>query len=909
MARVLHSTDGMSTPLDTGWEIAFAEPGRVVDPSGLAAAGLAFTRARVPGTAASALRDAGAWSFAAPRDFDAFDWWYRCRFGHPGAPQSYAGHPGAPQSYAGHPGAPQSYAGHPGAAQSYAGHPGAPQSYAGHPGAPQSYAGPQRQGSRSLLSLRGLATVAEVWLNGEPIARSDNMFHEHAIDVTDKLRADNELHIRFVSLASALGQRRPRPRWKTRLVARQELRWIRATLLGRIPGWTPPVAAVGPWRPIAIEQRSLAIVDDADVQARVEGRAGVVDAKIALHPLRGRVEEAVLVVGEARSELVVTEEPGRVVLVGTVRLPDIGLWWPHTHGDQRRYPARVEVRVDGASFTLDFGLVGFRSVDVDAGDGGFALSVNGERIFCRGVCATVPDVVSLSASAEEHRAALVALRDAGTNMIRVGGTMIYEDDAFYTLCDELGILVWQDFMFANMDYPFADEAFMASVRREVRQFLSRTQLCPSVAVLCGNSECEQQPAMLGLDRELGSSPLFQEVLPGISAELRPDVPYWPSNASNPSGGALPFVPGAGTSSYFGLGGYRRPLDDARRSDVRFATECLAFGNIPRDETIEAVLGDGQMPVVHPAWKARVPRDGGASWDADDVRDHYLAALFDVDPVGLRQTDIERYIALGRVVSGEVMEHAFAEWRRRASRCWGALVWFHRDLWPGGGWGVVDAGGAPKAVYYSMKRALQPIALVITDEGLNGLALHAINETASPLDVTVALTLYRHGESVVAEGNTPITLEPRSVREIAGEAVIGRFVDLAYAYRFGPPSHDLTLARMTCRRTGARLGEAFHFPLGRGAFPPSELGLEARGCAGEDGTIELTVQAARFAQAVAIDARGFVASDDFFHIEPGGSRTVTLRPIRAGARLRGSVRALNGRGPVRVILAERSESLS
>lgn len=840
MARVLHSTDGVSTALDAGWELTATEPGRAVDPEALAATTTDWTRARVPGTAASALREAGAWSFEAPRDFDAEDHWYRCRFAH------------------------------------------------------------QRSGARAILALRGLATVAEVWLNGERILRSDNMFHEHAVDVTERLRDDNELLLRFVALSSVLAQRRPRPRWKTRLVTQQQLRWIRTTLLGRIPGWTPPVTAVGPWRPISIEEHTLAIVDDAAVSPRLDGRDGVVTVRIAVRPLRGRVEGATLEVGDAQSELVVRDEGGVTVLEGEARLHEVAPWWPHTHGEQPRYRVRVDLHVDGAELGLDFGSTGFRTVAVDTTDGGFGVSVNGERVFCRGVCSTVNDIASLSGSPAEHRAALGALREAGVNMIRVGGTMIYEDDAFYELCDELGILVWQDFMFANMDYPFADEAFVTSVKREASQLLSRLQLRASLAVLCGNSEGEQQAAMLGLARELWSSPLFRELLPSVAAAWRPDVHYWPSSSS---GGALPFHPGAGTTSYYGVGAYLRPPDDARRSDLRFGAECLAFANVPRDETIEAVLGNGQSPFHHPAWKQRAPRDNGPGWDFEDVRDHYLASFFGVDPMRLRYADMNRYLALSRVVTGEAMEGAFAEWRRRGSRCGGALVWFHRDLWPGAGWGVVDAAGAPKAAYYYLKRALQPVALVITDEGLNGLALHAVNEAADPLDVTVALTLYRHGESAVGQGAVDVTLGARSVVELSGDALIGRFTDLTYAYRFGPPGHDLAVATMTCRRTGARLGEAFHFPLGRAAFPPTDLGLEAHGELRDGGEVALTVRTARFAQAVAVDARGYLASDDFFHLAPGGARTLTLRPLTAGARLYASVRALNGRGPIRVTIAE------
>src|SRR5207249_50976 len=117
-------------------------------------------------------------------------------------------------------------------------------------------------------------------------------------------------------------------------------------------------------------------------------------------------------------------------------------------------------------------------------------------------------------------------------------------------------------------------------------------------------------------------------------------------------------------------------------------------------------------------------------------------LFGVDPATLRYADLDRALALGRLASGEAMARTFAEWRRSSSTCRGALVWFLRDLWPGAGWGVIDANGLPKAAYYALKRVMQPLCLLAVDEGLNGLCLHAINETSRPIAAELTLSLYR-----------------------------------------------------------------------------------------------------------------------------------------------------------------------
>ena len=182
---------------------------------------------------------------------------------------------------------------------------------------------------------------------------------------------------------------------------------------------------------------------------------------------------------------------------------------------------------------------------------------------------------------------------AGMNMLRVPGIGCYESEEFYELCDRLGILVWQDFMFANLDYPESDEQFMEGVRREAIQLLDRLASRPSLAVLCGGSEVAQQVAMLGLDPQLANGPLYGELLPSLVAQAGVDAPYVPST---PWGGELPFRPGAGVANYYGVGAYLRPLTDARLASVRFAGECLAFANVPDDEALEPLGGGVASPV-------------------------------------------------------------------------------------------------------------------------------------------------------------------------------------------------------------------------------------------------------------------------------------------------------------------------
>lgn len=753
-----------------------------------------------PSTVAAALRAAGAWSLDGPvRRFDAEDWWWRARFAHPG--------PGAWD-----------------------------------------------------LCLDGIATVAEVWLNGAPLGGSDNMFLARRLAV--ELAAENELVIVCRALEPLLAARRPRPRWRAPMVEQQQLRWFRTTLLGRTPGWSPPAAPVGPWRPVRLLPRGA---EPPVLRVRLEGDTGVVESSAPgeLTLLHQGVEH---------------RGPGRVSIPGAAR------WWPHTHGTPALYRARQIV--DGEA--RDLGAVGFREITLDRGaDGaGFALRVNGVPVFCRGACWTPLDPVALTADRAALAAALAQVAAAGMNMLRVSGAMVYEGPEFFDLADELGLLVWQDFMFANLDYPDDDPGFLDSAVAEAGQLLRSLAARPSLAVLCGNSEVEQQAAMWGAPRERWQPRLFHHTLPALCQQARPDVPYWPSSAHG--GEAFPHQANAGTTSYYGVGAYLRPLEDARRSEVRFASECLAFANLPA--RIAPTLR-----VHHPAWKARTPRDLGAGWDFDDVRDHYLQRLFGLDPVALRSCDHDRYLELGRVATGEVMAAAFGEWRRARSRCAGALVWFLRDLWPGAGWGVIDAAGAAKAAYHYLRRALAPLAVHLSDEGTSGLTVHAVNDGAAALGATLEVALFRGREVRVGGGERALELPAHRAIELPVGALLDGFVDVGWAYRFGPPACDLVVATL---RTAGAVVQAFHFPLGLPAGRDGDLGLSATVHPLEGGDFELRLRSRRFAQSVVLTAEGFLPDDDCFHLAPGGERAVRLRRVAGSTAPRGTLQPLNAEAATR-----------
>jgi beta-mannosidase len=662
-------------------------------------------------------------------------------------------------------------------------------------------------------------------------------------------------------------------------------------ILGRAPGFAPGPAAVGPWRPVRLEHGWRLAVDELALRPRLEGDEGALAVTARLRGLDGIAPSAAELrldgpSGSHAAPLALTPEGAAVTARGELRVPGVARWWPHTHGEPALHDVALAVSVDGAELSVAARPVGFRALQTgpDPAEEGLGLRLNDVEVFARGAVWTPPDPVGLAPDAADVRATLERARDAGMNMLRVVGTATYESEAFHDLCDELGLLVWQDLMFANLDYPLADDAFRATVTDEIRSVAAGLAGRPSVVVLCGNSEIEQQVGMLGLDPALGRGELFGELAPRLAADAELDAVYLPSS---PCGGAFPFRPDRGVTHYFGVGAYRRPLTDARRAEPRFASECLAFANV----------GDGDTAVA--PGSPGVPRDAGVDWDFADVRDFYLAELHGVDPVDLRFTDRERYLELSRSVTGEVMAEVMGEWRRPGSPCRGAIVLWLRDLAPGPGWGVLDHLGEPKAAYHHVRRALAPIAVWTTDEGLGGIRIHVANDGPEPLHARLRVALYAGGERLIAAGEEPIDVAAHGFAERDLEAVLGRFADASAAYRFGPAAHDAALVALEAP-DGALLGRAVRFPAGPPSAPmDGDPGLQTSAVPEADGGWELTVSSRRLLYGVRIAGEGLWSSDDAFCLEPEGEHVVRLRRADGGEPGRLSLTALNLRGPVPV----------
>ena len=658
------------------------------------------------------------------------------------------------------------------------------------------------------LVLEGVATSYEVVLDGTTVLRGRSMHEAHTVDVTSLAHQGCVLEIRCLPLATALPDGKPpRARWRSRLVEDNSLRLIRTTLLGRCPGIAPGPPVVGPYRPVSLQTRRPAV----SLSATLDGTTGVLT-----------------VTGEG------TFSCAGVTGTGELRIPDVPLWWPHTHGTPVLHD--VARTLNGVSTIV--GRVGFRSV-VNACADSLDLVVNGVPIWARGAVWTPPGL--MAGIPEQPDETVLLARDAGMNLLRVPGTAPYESAAFLAACDELGVLVWHDLALANLDVPHD----LLGLDGELTSLLDLASGHPSFAVLCGGSETAQQVAMLGLDPELWRSDFLDRRAPALVG----DRALWIGNT--PLGGALPFRMGTGIAHWFGVGGYRRPPCDTRLSAVTFAAECLAFAN-------PTSAADG--------W---TPRDNGADWDFADVREHYATSLH-------RPSE---------AVAGELMSGVFEEWRRAGSPNRGGLVLWLRDLQPGAGWGLLSSDGIPKQPWWHLRRSLAPQAIWLTDEGLDGVAVHLANDTPTPWDGSLRLSLYRDDDLRLEEVSVPLSVPAHGDWVGDVEGLVGRFLDVSFAYRFGTPSVATVVATFEDGSVSPRQG--FLFPLGRPTAPQPRSVLAVQ----RDGEV-LSMTSSRVLDGVRLRGPG-LPSDNHFCLEPHRPRLVSrvVGDVRLTAHnLEGSVKA-------------------
>jgi beta-mannosidase len=630
---------------------------------------------------------------------------------------------------------------------------------------------------RTDLVFDGLDTAAVITLDGQELGRTRNMHRRHRFDVTGR---HGLLEVAFASaydeaaaVRAATGER---PN-----VYPEPFQYIRKMACSFGWDWGPTLVTAGMWRPVRLERWSTARLARVRPLVTVRDGAGRVELHIDLERTEQGGNRRVEVHAEAGGVRARATVDGNTAVL-TLELPDVDLWWPRGYGEQPLYDLEVTLvdqeatgapDVAGAGGRLDSWSrrIGFRDVELDRAPDEhgtrFTFAVNGVPVFVRGVNWIPDDVFPSRITPDRYRARLTQAAQANVDLVRIWGGGIYEDDAFYETCDELGLMVWQDFLFACAAYP-EEQPLRGEVEAEARDNVVRLMSHPSLVLWNGNNENLWGFRDWGWEPELEGDSwgggYYLDLLPRIVAELDPTRAYAAGSPWSGSWDHHPNEPAHGTHHSWEVWN-RRDYAEYRDSVPRFVAE-FGWQAPPALATLRRALpGETLAPDSPGMLHHQKAEDGNGKLDRGLA--HHFAP-----PKG----DFDRWHYLTQVVQARAVAAGIEHWRSHWPVCAGAVMWQLNDCWPVTSWAAVDGDGRLKPLYHELRRVYADRLLTLQPgrgeagapegtDGTEGPVLAVVNQAAEPWHASVTLRRMRADGTTLAERTLNLTVAPRQARRL------------------------------------------------------------------------------------------------------------------------------------------------
>ncbi|WP_299296473.1 glycoside hydrolase family 2 protein [uncultured Tateyamaria sp.] len=577
------------------------------------------------------------------------------------------------------------------------------------------------------LVIEMLDTVAEVAINGVSVLHADSMFRTHRVDASGALRqGENTIAIRFaspVAEATARAQAQPFP-----VPFQRDNCPIPHGNMLRKPecdfgwDWNIALAPFGIYGAIRLEPKLARVADLIVEQVHGDGAVSVT--------VTARTERATdgTPVTFALADQEVQAKVQNGVAVATIEIDAPDLWWPVGQGAQPLHT--LTVALPGHSTTRRIGLrdIALITAPDDTGSG-FAFHINGRPVFMKGANWIPADALASAITPDVVRDLLQSAVDANMNMIRVWGGGRYEPDWFYDICDELGLMVWHDFMFACHLYP-SDDAFLAEVDAEVRAQVARLNHRACIALWCGDNELLgaltwYEESRANRDTYLVAYDRLNRTIETALRATAPTAHWWPSS---PSPGPMRFGDAwhddrSGDMHFWSVWHEGRDFDHYRDVSPRFCSE-FGFQSYPSMDVIRRFADPGDFNIAAPVMESHQKNAGGNARIAETMFRYFRFPV-----------DFENFVYLSQVQQGLAIKTAVTHWRSLKPHCMGTLIWQLNDTWPVCSWSSLDHGGGWKLLHH-MARAFYAPMHVSAVPGPDGIALRAINDTAQRTTLAV-----------------------------------------------------------------------------------------------------------------------------------------------------------------------------
>ena len=732
-----------------------------------------------------------------------------------------------------------------------------------------------------LLRFEGIDTVADVFLNGEKLGHTENMHRTFEFEVKDLLKEEgNELRVLLHSPTRFIKEE-----YKHNVADGSEEAMVGFANLRKTHcmfgwDWGPRLPDAGLWRPVKLLGIEKARVDSVYVTQKHE------DGKVTLHfdvdadvyDREALMGYTVLITDPDGKETLCKGSPEEIV----IERPQ--LWWPNGFGAQPLYTVEVRLYAGGKQVDAWKKRIGLRTltmhIEKDAYGESFAHEVNGVQVFAMGADYIPEDSIFPRINEARTRELLRQCKEAHFNTIRVWGGGYYPDDWFYDACDEMGLMVWQDFLFACAVYNLTDE-FEDNIRAEFADNIKRLRHHASLALWCGNNEMEMFVERgLWVKTPIQKSDyvkMYEYILPKVLKELDPQTFYWPASPSSGGGFDDPNGFDRGDVHYWDVWHGNVPFTDYRRYYFRYLSE-FGFQSFPSVETVKTfALPEDCNPFSYVMEKHQ--RNNAANGKIMN----YLYQTY------LYPTSFDAFVYASQLLQADAIRYGVEHFRRNRGRCMGAIYWQLNDCWPVISWASIDYCGRWKALHYAAKRFFRPLTLSCAEEGLltqdpninferyeyeenalkKGMRLCVENETMLSHTVEVTWQLRRADASVIRQGRETVTVEPLSSKWLEYE-------DFADADTFG----DYIAYQMTENGAPAASGTALFCAPKHFRFADPQLALRVEGD-------EIVVTAAAYARSVQIlNADDTLKlSDNFFDMNAGETRVRILSGQPSGLRVR------------------------
>ena len=633
------------------------------------------------------------------------------------------------------------------------------------------------------LDFKGLDTYAGVFVNGKQVLQADNMFREWQVDVKDVLKpGGNELRIVLHS-PIAEGIKKYDAQGYVIPVSDNDLAEIgkveggkQVSIYTRKAGyhfgwdWGPRLVTSGIWRPVILAAWDEARIENLQiVQHEVSEEKATftavfeIDAEAKKNAVLSVInDDKVLATGKVQLQ------PGmkRYSVDFTIENPQ--LWWPNGLGEAHLYDIRGELGI-GEQITAQDTRIGIRTVELmreqDEKGTSFYFRVNGHPVFMKGANSIPNDVFLPRVTEENYRKMIETAKNSNMNMLRVWGGGVYEHDLFYELCDENGILVWQDFMFACAMFP-GDEAFLENVRQEAIDNVKRLRNHPSIALWCGNNEVliawhnwGWKQAAEAKSKENADKiwqaylDIFHKTLPGVVEQYDPSRSYWSSSPS--SGPGIPADLVNGDEHYWGVWWGREPFKNYATHLARFMSE-YGFQSFPELSTVRKYALPEDYDIFSEVMKSHQRSSIGSG-----TIEHYMLQEYK------KPKDFPSFLYANHVLQAEGIKFGLEGHRRAMPYNMGSLYWQLNDVWPVASWSSTDYFQKWKALQYYVKKGFEPVLVSPYEDDVK-LKVGIVNDRLEQVNGQLLLKLMDFDGRVIWERASLVEIPANSSRDYFNE---------------------------------------------------------------------------------------------------------------------------------------------